>query len=118
RTIPNSFDEALNTGDLDFQHRFGWGQRQRMIWGGGYRVLADEITEPSSSAFAFLPSSRRLQLFSGFVQDEIEVVPDHWHVTLGTKLEHNDYSGVEVQPSGRLAWTPDRRHTIWMAISR
>ena len=118
RHIPNSFDEHLNTYDLDFQHRFGLGQRQRVIWGGDYRLLADEITEPSTSQFAFLPSSRRLQLFSGFLQDEIELVPDHLQVTVGTKLEHNDYSGWEVQPSGRIAWTPEPRQTIWGAVSR
>jgi iron complex outermembrane receptor protein len=39
-------------------------------------------------------------------------------LTLGTKLEHNDYSGLEVQPSVRLAWIPRERHTLWAAVSR
>ena len=39
-------------------------------------------------------------------------------LTLGSKFEHNDYSGFEYQPSGRLAWTPAERHTVWGAISR
>src|SRR5262249_20285861 len=32
--------------------------------------------------------------------------------------EHNDYSGWEVQPNIRLAWTPNEWQTIWGAISR
>ena len=39
-------------------------------------------------------------------------------MTLGTKLEHNDFSGFEVQPSVRLAWLPRDDHTLWAAISR
>src|ERR1019366_874835 len=35
-----------------------------------------------------------------------------------TKLEHNDYTGWEVEPSIRLAWAPSKRHTLWAAISR
>jgi iron complex outermembrane receptor protein len=59
-----------------------------------------------------------LQLYSGFVQDEITVVPERVEFTIGTKLEHNVYSGLEVEPSARLAWTPDARQTFWAAVSR
>ena len=37
---------------------------------------------------------------------------------MGTKLEHNHWTGFEVQPSVRLAWIPDDRRTLWAAISR
>jgi len=39
-------------------------------------------------------------------------------LTLGSKFEHNDYTGFEVQPSVRFLWKPRARHTAWMAISR
>ena len=65
-----------------------------------------------------IPSPRELQLFSGFIQDEITLVPDKWKFTIGTKLEHNDYSEFELQPSARLAWTPTERQTVWSAVSR
>jgi iron complex outermembrane receptor protein len=38
-------------------------------------------------------------------------------LTLGVKFEHNDYSGFEWQPSGRLMWTPHPRHALWTAVS-
>src|SRR5207237_3403467 len=53
-----------------------------------------------------------------FGQDEIALVKERLHLTLGTKLEHNDYTGFEYQPSGRLAWTLSQRQTLWAAISR
>jgi iron complex outermembrane recepter protein len=111
-----TFSEELNTYDLDFQHRFPWGQRQILVWGGGYRLMADRVG--NSAALAFIPPDRNLQLFSGFLQDEIALIPDRLKFTIGSKLEHNDYSGFEVQPSARLAWTPDERQTAWGAVSR
>jgi len=59
-----------------------------------------------------------LQLFSGFVQDEITLAPERLKFTIGTKLEHNDFSGWEVQPSARLAWTPTTNQILWAAVSR
>jgi iron complex outermembrane receptor protein len=116
RRVPNLFAEDLKTYDFDFQFRFGLGQRQSITWGAGYRLMQDAVE--NSAAIAFIPPHRNMQLFSGFIQDEITLVPDHLQLTLGTKLEHNDFSGFEFQPSVRLAWTPAERHTIWAAVSR
>jgi iron complex outermembrane receptor protein len=38
--------------------------------------------------------------------------------SIGTKLEHNEFTGFEYQPSARLVWTPDDRNTVWGAVSR
>ena len=116
REIPNSFAEDLKTYDVDFQFRFGLGQRQSVTWGLGYRLMQDEVQ--NSPAISFFPPDKNMQLFSGFVQDEITLLPDTLQLTLGTKLEHNDFSGFEVQPSARLAWTPSERQTVWGAVSR
>jgi iron complex outermembrane recepter protein len=116
RDLSKSFADDLKTYDLDFQFRFGWGSRQSITWGAGYRLMQDEVH--NTAALAFLPPNRNMQLFSGFIQDEISLVPDHLKLTLGTKVEHNDFSGLEAQPSARLAWMPTDRHTMWAAISR
>jgi iron complex outermembrane receptor protein len=39
-------------------------------------------------------------------------------LTVGTKVEHNDFSGVEWQPSVRLSWIASRTHSLWAAVSR
>lgn len=116
RHIPNTFAEDLRTYDFDFQHRVPLGQHQSIVWGASYRLMQDQVG--NSAGLAFLPPHRNMQLFSGFLQDEITLIPQRLKLTLGTKLEHNDFSGFEVQPSVRLAWTPDERQTIWGAISR
>src|SRR5258706_11624898 len=67
---------------------------------------------------AFLPAQVSRQWFSGFVQDEVPLSSDRLRLTLGTKIEHNDYTGVEYQPSGRLAWILGERQMLWGAVSR
>jgi len=64
------------------------------------------------------PPNRTLQLFDSFVQDEIALVPERLFLTLGTKLEHNDYTGFEVMPSVRASWSPSDRHMVWVAVSK
>jgi iron complex outermembrane recepter protein len=116
RRITGSIAEVLNTYDLEFQHRLPLGERNKLIWGGGYRLMQDNVD--NTAAIAFLPGKRDLHLFSGFVQDEITLLREQLFLTIGSKFEHNDYSGFEFQPSVRLAWMPVTDQTIWAAVSR
>ncbi|HUB87342.1 MAG TPA: TonB-dependent receptor [Verrucomicrobiae bacterium] len=107
--------DDLDTYDLDFQHHFHLGQRNNIIWGLGYRFTHE--VDQNTPSLAFLPPTLDQNLFSGFVQDEIMLL-DNLHFTLGTKLEHNDYTGFEVEPSARLQWDVTPRQMIWAAVSR
>src|SRR5947207_13225011 len=101
RNIPGLFSEGLNTYDIDFQHRLAVRSRHDVVWGLNYRSNHDHV---GNSAFLkFLPDVLTTNLFSGFVQDEITLTEDRLTLTLGTKLEHNDFSGFEYQPSARLS---------------
>jgi len=106
-----------DTDDFDLQHRFALGTRQDIVWGAGYRYQAEDIS--SQDFFVTLtPSRERDQLYSTFVQDDITLVRNRLDLTLGSKFEHNDITGFEVEPSVRLAWTPTEKQTVWAAISR
>ena len=110
-----SFLDTLHTFDLDLQRRSTAGSRHEIVWGAAYRLTAN--TNEGRGVFAVDPEKSTDQLFSGFAQDQISLGPK-LRVTLGTKLEHNDFSGFEFQPSVRLAWLPRENHTLWAAISR
>jgi iron complex outermembrane receptor protein len=116
RDFGNGFTEGLSTYDLDWQHRFPLGGRHEIIWGAGARLM-DHKTE-NLELFRFDPGHKTLQLYSGFVQDAITLVPDRLRLTLGVKAEHHTYVGFELQPSGRLAWTPSATQLFWAAGSR
>ncbi|UFS70607.1 TonB-dependent receptor [Geomonas sp. RF6] len=110
-------DEKHDTIDLELQHRFPLGSAQEIIWGAGYRFNHDRFSN-KEAGLKLSPASRGDSLYSVFLQDDITLYPERLHLIVGTKLEHNDYSGIEVQPSGRILWTPDDRHTVWGAVSR
>ncbi len=115
-TIDQSLQSTVRTFDLDFQHDFRFGDRQQFTWGLGYRYISDEIKNAIN--FSFDPEKRNYQKYSAFIQDEITVIPDTLKFIAGSKFEHNDFSGFEIQPNGRLIYTPDNRQAVWAAISR
>ncbi len=116
RSIANSITENLSTYDLDLQHNFIAGERHHFIWGLGYRWMDDDIS--NAPTVAILPAHLRQDVFSGFIQDEIALVPERLTLTLGSKIEHNDYTGWELQPGMRLAWKVSPKQTLWSAVSR
>jgi len=110
---------SWDTYDLDFQHQFPLGDRQKIVWGLGYRYIdADLGFTRSDNGFTVAFKDRHLNLGSAFVQDQIELVEDKLSLTLGSKFEHNDFTGFEVQPTARLLWTPTKRQSVWAAVSR
>jgi len=110
-----SYLDTLHTFDLDFQRSFRAGTRHDIVWGAAYRVTQNRNTD--GALFRLEPEQSTDQLFSGFIQDQVSLT-DALRLTVGTKLEHNDFSGFEVQPSVRLAWTVNDTQTFWAAISR
>jgi iron complex outermembrane recepter protein len=116
RNAPDVFNETLHTFDLDFKHEFELGERNKIVWGLGYRLTSD--TEENTPTISFFPDNETLNLYSGFAQDEIALIKDRLSLTLGSKLEHNDYTGFEYEPGARLLWTPVENQTFWASVSR
>ena len=108
--------EYTDTYDLDAQHHFALGSRNQITWGLGYRYVEDDFH--SSEFVAWNPADTSDRLFSSFAQDEITLWPDRLKLTVGSKFEHDDYAGFDIEPSARLAWTPTDRQTVWAAVSR
>lgn len=111
-----TFEEARDTFDLDLQHHVSLPLRQELAWGLGYRVSNGRTG--GIPTIVFDPARRTDHLFSAFVQDEIEMAGDRLRLTVGAKAERNDYSGFEIQPTGRLLWQPRSRQSVWVAVSR
>jgi iron complex outermembrane recepter protein len=117
RTYRNdpTYIDNLDTFDVDLQN----GIRlplQELVWGLSYRMMDDRFKDKGIAAL--LPPTSIDSLYSGFVQDTLSVVHKALRITAGAKLEHNDFSGFEIQPSVRIAGDPSRRQTLWVAVSR
>jgi len=116
RYIPDIFDEQRRTGDLQVQHRFGWGTTRTVTWGAGYRTSHDETGGPPL-AIIFNPASRTLQTYSAFGQLQ-QALGEDGELTVGSKFEHNDSTGFEIQPGVRLGWGLGEQFFTWGSVSR
>ncbi len=111
-----TYGTGLSTFEMEFEDHVGWGSRQDFVWGAGYQRTSDELA--TTLRIAFTPADQTRQLFSSFVQDEIALRPDRLYLTVGAKLEHNDFTGFGLQPSVRIAWLASERNMFWAAVSR
>ncbi|MCK5229802.1 MAG: TonB-dependent receptor, partial [Desulfobulbaceae bacterium] len=110
------YGEIRDTFDIDLQHQFAAYKRHEVIWGLGYRYTHDDFSD--SEILRLDPDSRSDELFSAFVQDKITLMEDCLWLTIGSKFEHNDYTGYEIQPNARLFWAPHTDHKVWASVGR
>jgi iron complex outermembrane receptor protein len=115
RTVPPTFGEVLDIVDVQFQHNLAPIGMHALVWGAGYRYSIDRVR--NSRYVAFLPADLNQNWVSLFAQDELALRSD-LRLTVGTRLERNGYTGMEVLPNARLAWTPAPGHAFWGALSR
>jgi iron complex outermembrane receptor protein len=113
---PDDFGDDLDTFDIDTQYERAIGNTHRVMVGAGYRFTHNKVKN-LPGGIAFLPATLDRHLFSAFVQDDVSLLADRLKITIGSRFEHNDYTGLEIQPSARAAWSIDP-HLIWGAISR
>jgi iron complex outermembrane receptor protein len=111
------FAERRNTVDVDFLHHVTLRGRHTVTAGAGARVSPGRFEQVIAS-LDFTPRSETSRVYSGFAQDDVTLVRDRVWVTAGSKIEHNNYTGVEVQPGARVLWTPRDGHSVWTAVTR
>lgn len=109
------FKDDRDIFDLEFQHHIQPIEKHDIIWGLGYRFVGDSMDNRIAT---FSELERDDHVFNAFIQDEIALIEDELTLILGTKLEHNEYTGFEYQPNARLVWTPHEEHVFWGSVSR
>jgi iron complex outermembrane recepter protein len=110
------FTDHQDIFDIDFQHTFHASESHEVVWGLGYRSSHDR--NDSSFVVSLQPNKLTLNQFSAFAQDEISLFEKRLRITVGSKFEHNGFTGFEVQPNTRLLWTITRNQSVWTAVSR
>ena len=109
------FTEDRDTYDFDFYHRFRH-KNNDLIWGLNFRDTTDFMA--NSDSYSLNNNELSLERYSGFIQDKITIAEDEKFLWIGTKLSHNEFTGVEVQPNIRYLWSPTPRDAIWCSVSR
>jgi len=111
------FGETRDTFDIDFLDHLTLPWQQNFLWGLGARGSPSNLVQRVPS-IDFLPQQQTDKIYSGFAQDEISFFSRRVSLIVGSKLEHNNYTGFEVQPSGRLLWNRTPRQSFWASITR
>jgi iron complex outermembrane receptor protein len=110
-------DETRNTFDLDLLYHVATLPRQDMLLGVGARWSPDAIGQKYAT-LNFTPHHETDSIYSWFAQDQIKIVPQRLSVILGSKFDHNNRSGFEVQPNGRMLWMPTDHQSLWLGVTR
>lgn len=113
---PNLFVDHESVYDLEFQHDFHVGESHNIVWGAGYRSIQDR--SDATFTVAVNPSQGQYNQFNAFFQDEIALLNDRVRLTLGSKLDHNDFTGFEYEPNIRLLVNLGSNQSVWGAVSR
>jgi iron complex outermembrane recepter protein len=115
RHVDTGFADTQNTVDVDFEHHLAIGSRNDVVWGLGARIINSEYG--AGYDFTIIPNSRLDSLYSAFLQDQLKLT-DSLSLTIGSKFEHNAFTGFEYEPSVQLVWTPTEKQTVWFSASR
>ncbi|HSF12513.1 MAG TPA: TonB-dependent receptor [Erythrobacter sp.] len=109
------FDWSI--ADLDFGANWRPDETHDINFGLNLRAMSDEfvLLDPRVD---FLDRAGTDYWISGYVQDDISLIADTLRLTVGAKLEYNDFTGVEFQPGVRMFYRPNPDFAVWGAVTR
>lgn len=110
-----SFDWSI--ADLDFGANWRPDETHDINFGLNLRAMSDSFTliDPRVD---FIDRAATDYWISGYLQDDISLIPDTLRLTVGAKLEYNDFTGVEFQPGIRMFYRPSADFALWGAVTR
>lgn len=108
-------NNVLDMFDVEFQHHIALGSRHDIVWGLDFRYTDNSLTPGYNVTFA--PPQRSDRLYSTFIQDQITLTHS-LGLTIGSKFEHNAFSGFEFEPSVQLVWTPTSTQELWLSAAQ
>lgn len=107
------FQEKRDTYDGEFQIDTRLLGNHYLSLGANYRYSWHDFTDTAAMT---MPDDD-YNLYGAFIQDEIRLFDDRMKLIVGSKFEHNKYTGWEVQPNLRAAWI-EEAWTLWGSAAR
>jgi iron complex outermembrane receptor protein len=119
RTIRSGllYGETRNTIDIDFLHHLRIAGRHEISYGFGLHWSPTRFIQ-KSPIVNVLPQVETDYIHTGFFQDEIHLLSNKLSVMAGAKLEDNNFTGFDAQPTLRALWSPSPHQSVWAAVTR
>lgn len=105
-----------NKVDASLQQERPWGTRHDFVAGVDYQFRGVQTSSWVPVAW-WQPASPSFYVTSGFVQDEVLFLNGDLRFTGGIRVEYNQFSGVDFQPTTRLLWKVRSNQSVWAAYS-
>ncbi len=111
------FSFGWSIADADFGANWRPNETHDINFGVNLRAMSDRFTliDPRVD---FIDRAATDHWISGYLQDDISLIADKLRLTVGAKLEYNDFTGVEFQPGVRMFYRPNPDLAVWGAITR
>lgn len=109
--------ETRNNIDIDFLHHLKFGDRQDVSYGGELRWSPNRFIG-KTPVLSVVPVTDVDHTYSAFLQDEVHFFKDRLSLTLGAELQHNNFSGFDIQPTARALWKFNAHQSFWAAVTR
>ncbi len=106
---------SVDTFDIQAQNGVSLGDRNAVLWGGGFR--SSRYVIEGTPTLQFDPENGVLTLGDAFAQDTVTLT-NALKLTVGVKVEDDPYAGVSVLPNVRSSWRVGDNATVWAAVSR
>jgi len=111
--------DSVNTYDVQVRHTLPIEllstMKQELTYGVEYKDVSAHMSDNDYATWTRHNVGN--QTVSLFAQTDMHIIDDVLTLTAGSKYDHNDYSGNEVQPSVRLLYKVDDRNSLWWSVS-
>lgn len=104
--------------DASFEGRWKVNDSNELNFGVAGRISSDNVKNTYSLSLPSPDSHNVDRWLTGYIQDEITLVPDQLKLTLGSKFEKNNFTGFEIQPSARILYRANPNFAVWASVSR
>jgi iron complex outermembrane receptor protein len=93
------------------------GERHDLVFGAD-TIFRSAHTASHTGTVFWSPSDPSFAVSGAFLQDEMLFAGGAVRLTGGLRLEHNTFSGVNLQPNARMLWKMTKAQSVWFAYSR
>ncbi len=107
--------ERRDSEVVDYQRQFAKTGRHAFTLGAGFTRSSDKVR--SNGVTVVTPASFTENLYSAFVHDTLDIKAN-LKLLIGSKFEHDPYTGWQVQPNAQLLYTPNEHRTYWYSVSK
>ncbi|MFT5049167.1 MAG: iron complex outermembrane receptor protein [Chlamydiales bacterium] len=116
--LPTLGDIHIDVYDVEYQRPYKLSDSNTLSLGVGYRRTVSRLSGDDPFWYDFDPYRMNQDTYRVFATDTVAFNSLDSTLTLGVAAEDNEFTGFEIQPTIRYAWTPQDNFMMWGGISR